>query len=484
MEQDKVKFGRNVLIAGGTTTLKSLRNLLLLPVLTHGLDGDQYGLWESILPAIALICPFVSLQLSGAIVRNLSGISDPRELREGFYSILFAAMGISLLSTAMITVVVQFADVGSVTTSFRPFLAILLFAIPTTIGNGIALEFLRSMRLFAQHSAALLVQLFGELLLFQMLLQGDAGIGELLLALIGARVVSLALALSVTVRRIGFSIPRFSHLRDYLALTIPLVPNATVYRLFDAADRFILLHYRTAFELGLYAAAYNAGSLFSTLLSPIQFVLYPQLANMWNTDRITDLANYISQALRFAGTLLIPAVAGAFLLARPVFDLLVSEKYLEATNYFPILGLSFSAFSIGVLLSHILIIGGHTKTVLAIDSGMTVLNVLLNLMLVPSYGISAAVYSTLACHLTYSLAIGVCSRRLIRFAIPWAHFLRSTIATICMLGSLGLIQAWVTLPLISAILTGAAVYAGTMTLLGGITSQDIRLLKQIIGRSA
>ena len=38
-------FGRDVLIAWAATALKSLRNLLLLPILTTGLSQEDFGLW-------------------------------------------------------------------------------------------------------------------------------------------------------------------------------------------------------------------------------------------------------------------------------------------------------------------------------------------------------------------------------------------------------------------------------------------------------
>ena len=88
MDAHRLKFGRDVTIAAAATATRSGRNLLLLPLLTRFLTPDDFGLYSQIAVTVALLIPWVSLQLSGAVVHFLAGINARGQIREGFYSIL------------------------------------------------------------------------------------------------------------------------------------------------------------------------------------------------------------------------------------------------------------------------------------------------------------------------------------------------------------------------------------------------------------
>ena len=94
----------------------------------------------------------------------------------------------------------------------------------------------------------------------------------------------------------------------------------------------------------MYAVAYSAGSLFSTIMAPLNFVLLPLISELWNRNSVNELAKYITQCIRFSFMITIPALAGSVVLARPLLLFLVASSYENAVSLFPVLALGFLLF--------------------------------------------------------------------------------------------------------------------------------------------
>jgi O-antigen/teichoic acid export membrane protein len=56
----KQRFGRDVLIAGAANLARSLRGLILVPIITGHLSLAHYGEWELLAVAIAFLTPWIT----------------------------------------------------------------------------------------------------------------------------------------------------------------------------------------------------------------------------------------------------------------------------------------------------------------------------------------------------------------------------------------------------------------------------------------
>lgn len=451
----------------------------MLPLLTHNLSVTDFGLWDQVAVGIALIVPWVSLQLSGAFIRFLPGQQDNTESQEIFYSIfLFASVSSALFSLSLWAI----APFLHAYPNLEPFLehaGIISMLVPLSTMVGLIIAYFRALRLMVRHSVLTLGQNFGEIALVSYALFSDYGLGGALLALAIARSALVVLGGTMVATHLGLRCPTFRSLKTHLLYSLPLIPNSAFYRIFDAGDRYILSYFMGNAAVGIYAAAYTVSSLFTTLLSPLHLVLLPAMAELWNTQRLDELKIYITQTIRYSFMILLPFLAGILLFPIPLLHQLAPQTYGEAVLYLPILSVSFLLLGLGIPGNHVLVTAGRTRLLLFINIGVMILNIGLNILLIPQIGIFGAVFSTFLGQTCYSGLLLVSARRIVHFDIPWKAVLHYTTTTVAMAILLNLTVLFYPLPIFIVAALGLASYFIMLYITGGISRQEIHYLYRL-----
>ena len=483
MVSHKIRFGRDVFIAAIATGLKSVRNLLLIRFISFNLSLAEYGIWEQIAVGLALVLPWITLQLPSALLRFLPGIEDNHRWRDDFYSVFtFVVVTSSLFALLICFCKTLFFSYPHLQI-FVQHANLIALLIPLSAAVNTTIILLRALRKMFTHSMLTLTQNFGEFALIGYVLSQGQGLGSALLSLAIIR-ASIALAgLAIAHSQFGFAPPTFKRLREYLTYTIPLVPNSSFYRIFDAGDRYVLSYFWGHTAVGTYSAAYTMSSFFTTLISPINMVLLPMMAELWNQQRIGELGDYMSQAIRYSTLLSLPALAGAIYLAPSLLPLLMPETSVSAAPFFGLLSCSFLIFGIGILGGNVLATAGLTRLLFFIDFTLAVFNLLLNLLLVPTIGIMGAVVATLLSHTCYTLTVLYKAHHIAPFHVPWLAMIHSSVGSAIMLTVLLLLNTWALFSLVGQITVGITIYTIFMLITGGIQKREVlyfaRMLKGI-----
>jgi O-antigen/teichoic acid export membrane protein len=474
------RFALDVLIAGAANLLRSLRNLILVPLVAGHLSLAHYGEWDLLSVAIAFLVPWVTLSLNSALLRFLPG-RDDATVREGFYSIFFFVL-VSSTTTglALWVLAAPLSTIAELAPLQGNVVAIASVLVCSSLLRSVQTYF-RAFRLMIGHSTLSLAQHFGEILLIAYLLQGGSPLADALWALAGTRGLLMTVGLARIVSHRGFAWPHFTHLRAYLTFAIPLIPNSLFYRLYDSADKFFLYAYIGSAAVGGYAAAYMAGSLFTTLASPIHTVLLPAMATLWNQDKKEEIAPYLARTIRLSALLTFPALAGVFILADPLLTLLLHEEAAAATQYYQLLAVSFILFGFGIPFGDLMVTAGQSRQLFILNGGLALVNLLLNVLLIPRLGILGAVTSTLVCHMTYTLATGLLAKASVAYAIPWRALMRIGLAALAM--GIALYQVFGPHPqvLLLPIILGAGLYTTLLFVLRELTKEDFDFIAGLFG---
>ncbi len=473
------RFGRDVLIAGAANLVRSLRNLILVPIITGHLSLAHYGEWELLAAAIALIIPWITFSLNSALIRFLPGLDDAA-VREGFYSIFFFVL---LSSTSMALVLWVMAGYWGSIAAIAPLArngpAIALILVSSSL-LGVVLSYFRAFRQMLSHSALGLAQQTAEVLLIAYLLQRGAPLSDALWVLGATRTLLMTAGFLRIAATRGYAWPHFAQLRTYLAFAIPLIPNSLFYRLYDSADRFFLYAFVGSTAVGTYAVAYMAGSLFTTLVSPIHTVLFPTMAALWNRGEKEEIGVYLAQTIRFSALITFPALAGVAVLADPLLALLIRENSGSAITPYLLLSASFIVFGFGIPFGDLMATAGQSRRLFLLNGGLATINLLLNVLLIPLLGVLGAVISTLACHTTYALATSIMARSTTAYTVPWNALARTIIAA----ATMAFILAWLWGPqpqvLVLPILAGVALYAVLLFVFGVLTRRDIEFFASLL----
>jgi O-antigen/teichoic acid export membrane protein len=235
-----------------------------------------------------------------------------------------------------------------------------------------------------------LLLLFGLAALF-----AGTGLRGLTIAFVLARGTALGLAAVLTQTRLGGIGFRYNRevWENLHREALPLGFFLVVLNLYSYVDGVMLGYLRTDAETGLYAAAYKIYEGFTYGALAISAVLTPRLSELFVSNRSSHRRVALGGVAASAS---IGAVVGivAFLMATPLLVFLFGADFAAATAPFQILVVGLPVvFAIWIL--HAIAISVDRERLLLV-TGLTglVVNVGLNLYVIPRYGASGAALAT------------------------------------------------------------------------------------------
>jgi O-antigen/teichoic acid export membrane protein len=156
-----------------------------------------------------------------------------------------------------------------------------------------------------------------------------------------------------------------------------------------------------AAPVGWYAAAYKPVT--AILAAPVTYFmgLFPVLSRYQGEPE--KLRAILTRSLRFSAIFAIPVGVGGTLLAEPVIGLLFGESYRAAVVPLQLLSWSAALITLRGTFRHALNAAGRQRNDLSCAVAAAVINVGLNLVLIPMYGIVGAAAATLVCDICWLL---------------------------------------------------------------------------------
>ena len=222
--------------------------------------------------------------------------------------------------------------------------------------------------------------------------------------------------------------------------------------------------------VGLYVAPYRFCFLLLAIAVAIQTSYLPAFTRAAAVGPAA-LGEITKRAMAFSAAVGAPLVVGGMVVARPLLRAFFGPDYVDGTTAFRLLILSIGLIFLHGHLQNIFLVRDQTFKQMLIIAGGTALNIVLNFLLIPAWGIAGAAASTVAAEgLILVLAwlavraMGVCFR--------FSATLRPVLAAAVMGATLLALRTAENLAL--SVTVGAAVYATALVILRGIP-EDIRL---------
>jgi len=477
------KFAKDVGFIGTVQILTSLGTFFLLPIITKTLGTYDYGLWAQINITVSLISPLALMGLSMGLVRFLSSETETRIIKEAVYSILFFVTMSGLLASFLLYTFAEplatfgFKDPGATYFIQAGSLLILLNVI-----EPVSLFYFRVFRQIQKFSYLTLFETFGKLFFILVLLKMGYGLLGVIAATLLVQGLIFLIALLTIISQIGFIIPRFTYIKEYLQFSLPLTPNALIRWVTESSDRYLVTYFLGLRSVGVYSAACSIGNLIQLFVSPLQLILLPELSKLFDENKMDEVRIYMSHSLRYFLLISIPAVFGLSALAKPLLGILTTEDFISGWVVIPITALSGLLAGIFQIFVNTMFLVKKTKATTYINIIAAVSNVLINLLLIPSVGIVGASLSTL---ISYFLLAMLCMRiSLKHFKLDfYFHDIAKSI-----LSSMAM-YIFVSHFVISSIFElfeiagmGLFIYLVVMFLVGGFSDHEIYLIRRYLFR--
>jgi len=473
-------FAQRVGLVGLTQILSMIIRILLVPILSKNMPVSDYGVWIQVNATIGLIPPLMGLGLSSAIVRFLAPTKDRKKFQEGFYSIFtlvtITSGIISLIFFILADPISKLLFNGNL--EVTKIVSIILFIQSLTT---LPISVFGAKQKIKIHSIFVLIDMIFIVLFASYFILIGYGIYGAIVGILISKILILTSMIIIVISKIGFSIPRFANIKKYISFSIPLLPNNLSNWILDSSDRYIItLFLGTAF-VGYYGPGYTVGHLISMFAAPLFFILPPVLSNYYDEKKFNEISKVLRYSIKYYLLLAIPSVFGLSILSKSILNTL-STPEISNIGYLitPYTAVSYLLYGLKGIIGNVLIVQNKTKIIGFVVSISAIINLVLNIIIIPIMGINGAALTTLLSFILAFLLILYYSSQAKLFNFDIIFIIKSLIASIIMSTVIIFINPVGIFSLIMSIILGAIFYFGIILALKGITTEEIKFFLTLL----
>jgi O-antigen/teichoic acid export membrane protein len=478
-----VTFISRIGLVGIAKFITSLRGLILLPILAKTLGVVGYGIWAQILVTIGLLISFVTLNLSAGMVRFLPAEKEKRKIARAIFTVIFTVLFVAVVFALVLFLLSDpFAKILLKDASASFFIKIAAFLLVLEALGQTSLESFRIFGQIKRYSTLIVLQTFLEIGLVSLLTLSGFGLLGVLIAFLIARSIILLFSLLFIVSYVGFAVPCFGILRSYLVFALPLIPIGLLEVIIASSDRYIIGFFKGSASVGIYSATYNIGLIAGIFIFPIAYILSPTVFKLFDEKKIEKVKMYLSYSLKYFLLISIPSVFGLTILTKSILSTLATPEFVTAISMFVVLFVSLSSIFYGIqaIFGRALMLFKHTKSFLIAFIVAAIINLGLNIVLIPCWGIIGAAITTLIAYALSAIIIYCKSRQYIKFNFDLNFVIKSMVASSVMAGAIYIFNPIGIIKILLAIGFGATIYFYILFLLKGFGKGEIEIIYRVL----
>ncbi len=431
------RLGKHSAIYGIGGLVSRVIAVLLLPIYTRYLTPSDYGQIETLLALTTVMGLVLRAGITSAFFRFYFDADDDagriRVLRTSFWFTMGSAtLGLVLL--------LAFAAPVSTVLFGTDSAADLVRASGVALWATVNYEQLTALFRVEERSVAFviasLVNIFltiGTTLLLVVTL--DKGpIGVIVGNFTGTLVVYLAL-LGYRREQLGLEFDR-GLLREMNRFGIPLIPTALFLWVTNFSDRFFLVKLDSVSEAGLYSVGVRVASAMVLLLTAFR-TAWPAFAYSIRDD--DEARRTYAYVLSYLTVVTAWGALALTVLSPWLVDLLAAESFAESSS---VVGpLAFSTVAYGAYIVIAIGVGRSRRTQFnwVVTGLAAVVNLTLNLTLIPRYGMMGAAVATVAAYATMAVGMAWWSQRVYPVPYQWRRVVTAALVavTLAAIGKVG-----------------------------------------------
>lgn len=363
-----------------------LINIILVPLYTYYLSTAEYGLVDVVQTTAKMLLPIISLSIFDGVLRF---VMDKEEDPNAVFTNGLMITTVGALITLMIYPMLEAFNL-----------------LDGLMGYMIVILILQSYQsLLAQFSRAigaiktfavngLLMAIVTGLMNILFLIQFDMGISGYLLSIVVANVFSI-IFISIFVKSYRyFKVQTINKelIKKMLIYSIPLIPNAFMWWIINASNRYFIIFFIGASANGLFAVA----SKIPTLLSVLNTIFF----QAWQLSAIEEFeseekSNFFSEVFGYFQMVMLLGASAIIVIVKVAMNFFVAPEYYSAWQYIPflLLGVVFSSYSGFIGANYIA--AKETKGVFKTSVIGGLINLIANIILIPMLGVNGAGIATM-----------------------------------------------------------------------------------------
>lgn len=187
-----------------------------------------------------------------------------------------------------------------------------------------------------------------------------------------------------------------------LSYSSPLLLVVLLTTLLTGLDTMMLGYFRSSTEVGLYAAATRTALLTGLILTSVNTMFSPMIADLYNREKTQQLGSMFKLSGNWIYIFSLPIFIIFLLFAKDVMAVFGAE-FVSAWPVLVIISIAFflnaSTGSVGLML----IMSGYQKLMLYNSITIFIFNIIANYLLIPTYGMIGAAISSCLSIVSYNI---------------------------------------------------------------------------------
>ena len=205
------------------------------------------------------------------------------------------------------------------------------------------------------------------------------------------------------------------------------------------------------------------------------------LSKSFDKNEPGEVKTYLKYSLKYFLMIAIPSVFGLSILSKQLLTVF-STKEISSNGYFvtPFVATSILLYGVCAIFDQILYLHKKTKLSGTIWMIAALLNIVLNLLLIPALGILGAAMTTLLAYVFAFFLTWHYSSKNLQFDIDWQSILKSILASVLMVIFIVWFNPTSLLNIILAIISGVFIYGLLVWVMQGIDKKEFEFLKSLL----
>ena len=184
------------------------------------------------------------------------------------------------------------------------------------------------------------------------------------LGLLLANLITFLAMFALIIWSIGFKIPKFTHIREYLSFGVPTIPGNLSSWIVNSSDRYVIGIFLSAAFVGYYSPGYTLGYSISMLMAPFSLLLPSVLPQYYDKNNIEKVSSFLNYSTKYFLLIAIPSAFGLSVLSKPLLSVLTTpEIALNGYLITPLTALSTLIFGVYAIISNVLVLEKKTKVI-------------------------------------------------------------------------------------------------------------------------
>jgi len=438
---------KGFIIVFAISILAAFIGYLIRIVLARKLTVAEYGLFFSVFTLVNFFTIFNGLGMGEAMIKYIPEFLVKKKKEKISNAIFYLSI---MMLTSFIVVGILLLAFSNVLTKyyFKTYLAghlLLLFFLIMVFSNlrGVLRNIYQGFQKMTGYALIYLIENVSTLLILLLLFAFKKDIFTAAYAHIAGYVLALAIFIFLLFKIFPFKDKLYFDkklFKELIGFGLPVVIITLGGMMIVYVDILILTYFRSLSEVGIYNVVVPTVMIIQFFASAIATVSFPMISELWAKRKKKFLEQGVKMLLKYSFVILIPAVLIVLFFSRLILSLMFGEQYVPGTLTMQVLSIAIIFLSLHSIISPLFAGTGKPKIAMQIVIQGAIINVLINLIAIPKYGMLGAAVTSLLTYAYIFIASIFKLRKFIRVELPMINWAKTLVSGALMIGLIWILK--------------------------------------------